>query len=63
MKNIASEILKVTRPGKLDAEEEPCIEGCVNPNIQDKYILNPKNSPVDYDYVLLPLTKNIQGKK
>ena len=56
MKNIASGIFKGTRPGKLDAEEDPCIEGCVNLKIQDKYILTPKTSPVNYDDMLLPLT-------
>ena len=63
MKNIASQIFKSIRPVKLDAEEDPCIEGCVKIKIQDKYILTPKNGIVYYADMLLPQTKNMQGKK
>ena len=63
MNNLESLIFKSTRPGKSDAGEDPCIKICVNPNIQDKYSLNPKTSPVDYDNMLLPQTKNMQGKE
>ena len=62
MKKFVSEIFKCTILGKLDAEEASHIEVCVNPNIQEKYKLAPKNSPVDYADMLLPLTKNMQGK-
>ena len=62
MKNFVSEIFKRTRAGKPDADEASHIEGCTNPNIQDKYKLTPKTSPVDYDEMLLPLTKSMQGK-
>ena len=55
MNNLAGQIFKSTRPGKSDAGEYPCIEGCVNPNIQDTYSLTPKTSPVDYADMLLPL--------
>ena len=58
-----SEISKRTISGKTDVEEDPCIEGCVNIKIQDKYILTPKNGIVYYADMLLPLTKNMQGKK
>ena len=63
VKKFVSEIFKRTRPGKPDMEDISHIEGCVNPNIQEKYKLAPKTSPVNYSDVLLPLTKNIQGKK
>ena len=63
MNNLASQIFKSTRPGKLDAGEDPCIEVCVNPEIQDQYILSPKTSPVDYSERLLPLTKNMWDTK
>ena len=56
-----SEIFKRTRPGKPDAEEASHIEVCMEPNIQEKYNLTPKNSPVDYANMLLPLN-NMQGK-
>ena len=62
MNNLENQILKSTRPGKSDAGENPCIEGCVNPNIQDKYSLNTKTSPLDYSVMLMPLTKNMQDK-
>ena len=55
MDNLASQTFKSTIPVKSDAGEDPCIEGCVNPNIQDTYSLTPKNSPVDYSDMLLPL--------
>ena len=55
MNNLENKILKSTIPGKSDAGENPCIEGCVNPNIQDKYSLTPKTSPVDYDDMVLLL--------
>ena len=58
MKNFVSEILKLTRSGKPDAEEASKIEGCVNPNIQDKYNLTPKKSPVDYADMSIPLKKH-----
>ena len=63
MKKFVSEIFKSIRSGKPYAEEASHIEGCVNPNIKEVYKLTPKNSPVDYAYILLPLTKNMQGKK
>ena len=63
MNNLVSQIFKSTRPRKSDAGEDPCIKICVNPNIQDKYSLTPKTSPVDYDDMLLPQTKNMQGKE
>ena len=63
MKKFVSEISKRTRPEKPDAEEDSHIEGCANPKIQDKYNPTPKNSPVDYADMFLPLTKNMQGKK
>ena len=63
MKKIVSEMLKCTRSGKPDAEEGSHIEGCVNPKIQEKYNITTKTSPVYYSYVLLPVTKNTQGKK
>ena len=43
-------------------EEAPRIEGCANPNIQDKYRLTTKTT-VDYADMLLPLTKIMWGKK
>ena len=63
MKKFVSEISKRTRSGKPDVEEASHIEVCLNPKIQYKYNLSHKNSPVDYADMLLPLTKNIQGKK
>ena len=57
MRKFVSEIFKFNRSGKLDAEEASHIEGCVNPNIQEKYNLTPKTSPVDYADILLTLTK------
>ena len=62
MKKFVSEIFKRTRSGKTDAEEDSHIEGCVNPNIQEKYNLTHKTSSVYYADMLLPLTKNMQGK-
>ena len=57
MKKFVSEIFKRTRSGKTDAEEDSHIEGCVNPNIQDKYNLTQNNSSGDYADMLLTLTK------
>ena len=57
MKNSVSEIFKSTIPGKPDAKEVSHIEGCVNPNNQEKNNLTPKNSSVEYSDMLLPLTK------
>ena len=62
MKKFASGIFKDIRSGKLDVEEDPRIEQCLNPNIQEKYNLTSKTSPADYAYMLLTLTKNMQGK-
>ena len=39
MKKFVSEIFKRNISGKPDVEEASHIEGCVNPNIQDKYNL------------------------
>ena len=58
-----SEIFKRTRSGKQDAQKASQIESCVNPNIKEIYKLTPKTSPVSYAEMLLPLTKNMQGKK
>ena len=63
MKKFVSEIFKSTRSEKPDAEEAAQIERCVKPNIKEVYKLTPTNSPVDYSDMLLPLTKNMQGKK
>ena len=62
MKNFVSEILKRTRSGKPDAEEASHIEGCVNPNIQEKYNLTHKTSSVDYADMLLTLTNLFEVK-
>ena len=62
MKNFASETFKYTRPGKPYVEEAPCIEGCLNPKIQENYIITRKKSTVYYAYVLLTITKTVQGK-
>ena len=62
MKNLVSEIFKITRSGRQDVGEASHIEGCVNPKIQENYNLNPKTSPVDYSDMLMPLTKNIRCK-
>ena len=62
IKKFFGDIFKHTRSGKPDVEESPRIEGCVNKNIKEKYNLAPKTLPVDYTYMLLPITKNIQGK-
>ena len=58
MKKFVSEIFKLNRSGKLDAEEASHSELCVKPKIQDKYKLTPKTSPVYHADMLLPL-KNI----
>ena len=63
MKKFLIEIFKRTRSGKLYSEEASYIEVCVNSKIQEKFNLAPKNSLVDYANMLLPLTKNMQGKK
>ena len=57
MKKFVSEIFKRTTLGKLYTEESSHIEGCVNPNIQDKYNLTHKDSSVDYADMLLTLKK------
>ena len=62
MNNFASKISKSTIPGKLDAGEDPRIEGYANPNIQDMYSLTPKTLPVYYADMLLPLTKIFRVK-
>ena len=53
--------IKNTRSGKPDSEEASHIEGFVNPKIRDKYNVTPKNSPVDYAYMLLLITKKYAG--
>ena len=63
MKNFFSVIFKHTRSGKLDVEYASHIEGCVKPNIQEKYNHIPKIPPEYYSDMLLPLTKNMHGKK
>ena len=60
MKKFVSGILKKWK-GKLDVEENPRIEGCVNPMIKEKCNLAPKPSPVDYADMLLPLIKIYAG--
>ena len=62
VKKCVSKIIKHTRSGKLDEEEATHIEGCVNPNINERYNLTPKNSPVHYADMLLTLTKNMLVK-
>ena len=57
MKKFVSKIFKNNRSGKPDAEVASQIEGCVKPNIQDKYNLTKKTSSLDYADMLLPLTK------
>ena len=57
MKKFVNEIFKRTRSGKPGAEEASHIEGCMKANIQDKYNLTQKTSPVDYSDMLMPLTK------
>ena len=59
MKKFLIEIFKRTSSWKLYVEEALHIEGCVIPNIQEKYNITPKTSPVDYADMLLPLTKNM----
>ena len=63
MNKFESEIFKRNRPGKPYTEEATHIEGCVKPNIQEKYNLNTKTSPVDYDNIVLPLKIYIPDKK
>ena len=58
-----SEISKRTRSGKPELDKTPLIEGCENIRIKYKYNLVPKNLPVYYADILLPITKNVQGKQ
>ena len=60
MNKFESGIFKCTQSGKIYVEEDPRIEGSVNPNIQDKYNLTTKTSPVDYADMLLPLKKYVR---
>ena len=62
MKKFVSEIFKCTRSGKLDSEEDSLIEGCIKPEIQEKYNITTKNGPVDHSYMVL-LLKKICGIK
>ena len=62
MNKFLSGIFKWTRSVKLDVEEYPHIEGFVKPNIQEKYTLTTKTSPLYYADVLLPLKKNMNGE-
>ena len=62
-KKFASEIFKHNRYGKIDMAEAPLIVGCANPNIQEKDNITPKTLSVDYAYIILPITNNMQGKK
>ena len=57
MRKFVIKTFKLTGPGKPDVGEASHIEGCVNPNIQEKYNLTHKNSSVYYADMLLPLTK------
>ena len=57
MNKFVSEIFKSNRSGKQDTEEDSHIEGCVNPNVQEKYNITHKTSSVDYADMLMPLTK------
>ena len=63
MRNFVSGILQHIISGELDIEEAPRIVGYVNPNIQGRQKLAPKTAPVDCANMLLPITKNMQGKK
>ena len=60
--NFVSKIFKRNISGKTFAEEASRIERCVSAKIQDKYNFNPKNSPVDYAVMLLPITKTYRVK-
>ena len=62
MKNFSSRIRKFTWSDNPDVEEYPCIEGCANQNIKDNYNLTPKNLPVYYSDMLLPLTNIFRVK-
>ena len=53
MKRFVSEMFRCTRLGKINAEEDSHIEGCVKPNIQQKYDLNSKTSPLGYSDMFL----------
>ena len=57
MNMFVSKIFKRTRSGKPYSGEASHIEGCMNPNIQEKYNLTHKTSSVDYSDMLPPLTK------
>ena len=61
IKNLVSEIFKHNGSGKPYAKETLHIGEYANTNIQDKYNLIPKTSPVDYADMLPPI-KNMQGK-
>ena len=63
MKKFVSEIFKRTGSGGKYADEASHIKGFVKSNIQDKYNITPKTSPVYYADMLLPITKNIHDKK
>ena len=62
MNKFVSKIFKHNRSGKPDAEEASHIEGCVNPNINEKYNLTHKTSSLYYADILLPLTKIFRVK-
>ena len=62
MKKFVSKIFKCTTSGKPDMEEAPHIEVRINTKIREKYNITPKNSTVDYDDMLLPLTKIFRVK-
>ena len=62
MKKFVSKIFKRTISWKSDAEDDSHIEGCVKPNIQEKYNIAHKTLSVDYDDMLLPLTKIFRVK-
>ena len=61
-KKFSCEILKCTKPGESDTEENQRIKGCMDPNIHEKYNIIPKTSPLNYSDTLPPLTKNMQDK-
>ena len=43
-------------------EEAPHIQGYMNTSIYENYNLTPQFLTVDYDDMLLPITKNMQGR-
>ena len=59
MNKFASEMFKLNITDNSDAEEDPNMEGCASPNIQEKYNLTPKISPVYYYDMLLTLEKKL----